>query len=272
MKKRSKQYYFYQQMEEEEEDTYYIGTNDVLYRAVTYETNPLSVEYDPHTAKFGCYFSLGHPCLADSTAIKLNKQLYRYKYMPRKTIALTIGRYGHEELPEGQQNVSHYDPTTNSHYINTRRFDKAEVFLTVEDMNKLRRIGMDIITPTEIARTYEMTGYTPTKQNIFKELAEEIFCIINNIDNIPGIMMTLGLYVTNNICFDNFSITEAQFLNNIQAMLENFLIQGVTQDEIGFEVCNMVREMIYAQPPPNRQQRTRTARGPMPRKFRRVAG
>lgn len=256
----------------EEEDTYYIGTNDVLYRAVTNDTNPLRAEYDPHTGKIGCYFSCGHPCLADSTALKLNKELYRYKYMLRKTIALTVGRFGHEELPEGQQNVSHYDPTTNSHYINTRRFEKAEVFLTVEDMNKLRRIGMDIITPTEIARTYEMTAYTPPKQDVNKELVEEISYILNNIDNITGIMMTMGDYVRNNICFDNFSITEEQFLNNIQAMLENFLMQGVPQEEIVNEVCNMVSEMVYDEPPPNTQQRTRLARGPMPRNFRKVAG
>ena len=97
--------------------------------------------------------------------------------------------------------------------------------------------------------------------------------ILYNIDNIEGIMMTIGDYVRNNICFDNFSITEEQFLNNIQAMLENFLMQGVPQEEIVTDVCNMVSELVYDEPPPpNTQQRTRLTRGPMPRKFRRVAG
>ena len=248
-----------------------IDEHAVLYRTVFEGSDPLRAEYDPVTAKTGCYFSLIHPCLADARAIKINEPVVRYKFTPTEPIRLLVGRDANADY---EQDMSHYDPSVNSKYIDTREIVKAEVFLIPEDLDKLREEGSEIITPIEISRQYEVIEYNLDIGETMRNITEYIYYLVNRGVEATDFISELEYYLINNINLNNLTITREQFIQNVSEMVMDYARDGAPIDQIADYLVQMVREMLMdarpPQPPPPPAERPRLTRGMTP--YRRIAG
>ena len=246
-----------------------IDEHAVLYRTVLEGSDPLRAEFDPVTGKTGCYFSLIHPCLADARAIKIDAPVVRYKFTPTQPIRLLVGR---EENIYYEEEMSHYDPTVNSKYIDTRDKVKAEVFLLPEDLAKLREEGSETITPIEISRQYNELVYIPDIGETMRNINEYIHYLANMGVDAMELISGLEYYLINNINLNNLSITKEQFLQNITEIVTDDARAGAPINQIAENLIRLVREMLtdVPPPPPPPAERPRLSRGWTP--YRRIAG
>ena len=135
----------------ENPEFHYLTKGSILYRAVKPDEDPLKPNKDKDTGKVGCYFSLCHPVLSDSMTIEYNEPLIRYKYLTKDdSIVCVVGKY-----TKTDKTVNHIDYEIEALVLNDIPYDKAEVFLGPNELNKLKNIGSEYIFPDEMRVRYK---------------------------------------------------------------------------------------------------------------------
>ena len=131
--------------------------------------------YDKNeTGKYGVYFSVITPILSHFMTLEYNQNLYLYTYQLTNDIFVNCGKYSYIENDNNENNSkNHLDldiRPISLNYNYDEMYKKIgpsyEVFISYEDLNKIKFINKSFITINEVKNIYNKFCFNYNKDEI----------------------------------------------------------------------------------------------------------